>query len=313
MNLRQLRYITEIAQRELNISVAAAGLHTSQSGISKQVKLLEDELGFEIFLRSRSRLQAITPKGQRVIAYARNALEQISNISAVAASGKAATVITVATSHTQAQYVLPQVMKRFATRFPKVRISLLHGDPGQTAERVLSGEADIGVSTEDARGHKELLALQYQAYRRIVIVPREHPLLRLKRVTLKALTRYPLVTYEPQFAGHREIVRTFARSGLTPRLIVSATDADVIKTYVEQGLGIAVLSEVTFDPSRDVGLRAIPAGHLFPPARTNVLLHRRRYLHRHPYEFVQMFVPAWTRAYVQSAAASRKAGARLPV
>lgn len=306
MNLRQLRYITEITQRGLNISAVAAGLHTSQSGISKQVKLLEDELGFAIFLRSRSRLKSITPQGQRVIAYARDALEQISNIRAVAEFGRAATAITVATSHTQARYVLPEVMKRFTRRYPKLRVSLLHGDPEQTAERVLSGEADIGVSTEDARGRKELFALHYQAYRRIVIVPRDHALLRSKRITLKALTRHPLVSYEPQFAGHREVVRAFSQAGLAPRFGLSATDADVIKTYVEQGLGIAVLSEVTFDASRDMALCSIAADHLFPPARSHLLLHRRRFLHQHAYEFIRICNPDWTRTYVQRAAAGAR-------
>ncbi|MCC7083215.1 MAG: transcriptional regulator [Burkholderiales bacterium] len=270
--------------------------------MSKQLRLLEEELGFAIFRRSRSRLHSITSEGQRVLAYARNALEQISNIRAVGAAGKAATVITVATSHTQARYVLPSIMRRFAARFPRVRASLLHGDPGQTAERVLSGEADIGVSTEGTHGRKELVALQYRAFQRVVIVPRGHPLLGVQHVTLKMLARFPLVAYEPKFAGHREVVRTFASARLKPRLIVSAVDADVIKTYVEQGLGIAVLSEVTFDPARDGALGAIPAGHLFPPARTNILLHRRRYLHRHAYEFIQMFAPTWTPAYVQSLA-----------
>jgi len=302
VNLRQLRYIVEIAQRELSISEAAAALHTSQSGVSKQVKLLEEELGFAIFVRSRSRLHAITPEGLRVLAYARNALEQISNIRAVAESGRAATVITVATSHTQARYVLPSIMRRFAARLPRVRVALLHGDPGQTTERVLSGEADIGVSTEGTRGRKALIALQYKISQRVVIVPRGHPLLKAQQITLKVLTRFPLVAYEPPFAGHREVVRAFAKAGLKPRLVLSAPDADVIKTYVEQGSGIAVLSEVTFDPLRDDALRAIPAGHLFPAARTYLLLHRRRYLHQHAHEFVEMFSRTWTAAYLQELA-----------
>ena len=303
MNLRQLRYIAEIAQHDLNISAVASALHTSQSGISKQVKLLEGELGFEIFTRTRSRLRGVTPQGQRVIAYACKALEEISNIHALSEARKLPTSITIATSHTQARYVLPDIMKRFSARYPRVRVSLLHGDPGQTAELVRSGQADLGVSTENARGIKELLTLPYQRYERVVIVPRGHALLAMKRVTLKALARYPLVSYEPQYSGRRDVVKAFEKEGLAPRMPVSATDADVIKTYVEQGLGIAVLSEVTFDASRDTGLRAIPAGHLFAPATTTLLLHRQRYLHQHAYDFVEMCLPRWTKAKVQKAAA----------
>ena len=302
MNLRQLRYIAEIAQHDLNISAVAAALHTSQSGISKQVKLLESELGIEIFVRSRARLRGTTPQGRRVIDYARKALDEISNILALSDEGKRPASITIATSHTQARYVLPEIMKRFSARYPRVRISLVHGDPAQIAELVRSGRADIGVSTESARV-KDLLTLPYRSFERVVIVPRGHALLDMKRVTLKALARYPLVSYEPQYTGRRDVVKAFEKAGVTPRMPVSATDADVIKTYVEQGLGVAILSEVTFDPGREAGLRAIPAGHLFAPSTTLLLLHRKRYLHRHAYDFIELCLPKWTRAHVQEAAA----------
>lgn len=304
MNLRQLRYIAEIADRDLNISAVAAALHTSQPGISKQVRLLESELGIEIFERSRSRLKRITAEGQRVIHYARSALNEIANIHALSQARVAASTITIATSHTQARYVLPSVMKRFAAEHPKVRISVLHATPAEIAAHVRAGHADLGVSTETPRGMKELLALPYRSFERVVIVPAGHELLAMKRITLKALSRYPLVTYEPQFTGRRDIVRAFQKNGLTPRMLVSATDADVIKAYVEQGLGIAILSEVTFNASRDTALRAIPAGHLFSPSTTTLLLHRKRHLHRATYDFVEVFLPGWTRAKVQRAAAS---------
>lgn len=303
MNLRQLRYIAEIAQHDLNISAVAAALHTSQSGISKQVKLLESELGIEIFVRSRSRLRGTTPQGQRVIEYASRALEEISNIHALSEERKLPGRVTIATSHTQARYVLPAIMKRFSARYPKVRISVLHGDPAQIAELVRSGRADIGVSTESAR-LSELLTLPYRRFERVVIVPRGHALLGMKRLTLKALARYPLVSYEPQYSGRRDVVKAFEAAGITPQMTVSATDADVIKTYVEQGLGVAVLSEVTFDQTRDAGLRAIRAGHLFAASTTTLLLHRTRYLHQRAYDFVEMCLPKWTRAQVQRAAAA---------
>jgi len=305
MNLRQLRYIAEIVDRDLNISAVAAALHTSQPGISKQVRLLENELGIEIFERSRSRLKSVTAEGLRVIQYARRALDEIANIHALSQARISASTISIATSHTQARYVLPPIMKRFAAEHPKVQISVLHAHPAETVELVRSGQADIGVSTEAARGIRELLALPYRSFERVVVVPADHELLRKKRITLKTLSRYPLVTYEPQFTGRRDIVRAFQKQGLAPRMLVSATDADVIKAYVEQGLGIAVLSEVTFDASRDSGLRAIPAGHLFPPSTTTLLLHRKRHLHRATYDFVETCLPGWTRAKIQRAAAGR--------
>jgi LysR family cys regulon transcriptional activator len=306
LNLRQLRYIAEIARQDFNISTVAGALHTSQSGISKQVKLLENELGIEIFVRSRSRLSGVTAEGERVIEFARRALEEIANIHAVSrdlARPNSGT-INIATSHTQARYVLSGIMKRFAARYPKVRIRMRLGDPQQIAELVLSGQADIGVTTVTADGSKELMSLPYRSFERIVIVPHGHGLLRTKRITLKALARYPLIAYEPQFTGRRALVKAFEKEGLIPGIFVSAIDADVIKTCVEQGLGIAVVSEVTFDAKRDAALRAIRAGHLFEPSSTHLLLHRRRYLQQHAYDFIEMWVPTWTKSYVQRTAAS---------
>lgn len=305
MNLQQLRYIVEIARRDRNISVVAAALHTSQPGISKQVKLLERELGLEIFVRSRNRLAGVSAEGQRVIDCAGRALEEIANIHMVSQEHKrpSSGSIRIATSHTQARYVLADVMKRFAVRYPKVRISLRYGDPGQIPDLVHSGEVDIGVTTDTARGVKELMTLPYRRFQRVVIVPCGHELLRSKRITLKALARYPLITYEPQFMGRRDLVKAFEKAGLTPKLLVSAIDADVIKMCVEQGMGIAVLSDVAFDARRDTGLRAIPAGHLFEPSTTSLLLHRTRYLPEHAYDFIETCVPTLKKADVHRAAA----------
>jgi LysR family cys regulon transcriptional activator len=305
MNLRQLRYISEIARRDLNISTVASTLHTAQSGISKQLKLLEDELGVRIFVRARGRLSAFTEEGARIVEFANRALDEIDNLYSVSRERKrpASRTLVIATTHTQARYVLPEVLKRYASRHPTVRINLRHGDPAQIAALVAAGEADIGVTTDTGDNVKDLLALPYRKMKRVVIVPRGHPLLERKHLTLKALARYPLVTYEPQFTGRRELMRAFEREGLTPTLFVSAIDADVIKTCVEQGLGIAVLSEVTYDPERDTRLRAIAAGTLFEPSTTSVLLHRRRHLQQHGYDFVETCAPAWTKAQVQRMAA----------
>ena len=303
VNLRQLRYIVDIAERNLNISATAAALHTSQSGISKQVRLLETELGVDIFVRAGSRLSGVTAIGAKVIATARAALVEVGNIRAVSRenvrteSGR----LTIATSHTQARYLLPEIMKAFTRLHPKVGITLRHGDPGQIAELVQKGQADIGVTTDAARGPRELLAIPCRQFQRVIIVPPGHALLRSRRVTLKNVCRYPLVTYEPQFTGRWQVVEAFEKQGLTPTLVISAIDADVIKTCVEQGLGIAVLSEVTFDPRRDSGLRAIPAGHLFAPSTTSLLVHRKRHLHPHAYDFIELCAPRWNKAGRQRA------------
>jgi LysR family cys regulon transcriptional activator len=310
MNLKQLRYVVEIARRDLNISTVANVLHTAQPGISKQVRLLENELGTQIFVRSRGRLSAVTTEGARIIEFAEQALEQVDNIEAVGRERKRAPArsLIIATTHTQARYVLPEILKRFAQQHPGVRINLRHGDPAQIAALVASGNAHVGVTTDAHGTSGDLLALPYRRMRRVVIVPREHPLLKLKRLTLKELARYPLITYEPQFTGRRELMNAFAREGLTPTLFVSAIDADVIKTCVEQGLGVAVLSEVTYDPERDSRLRAISAGSLFASSTTSLLLHRRRQLPQHVYDFAETCMPAWTKARI-SAMQAREAAA----
>lgn len=296
MNLRQLRYIVDIADRGLNISATAAALHTAQSGISKQVRLLEAELGVDIFVRAGTRLSGVTAVGAKVIAAARAALVEIGNIRAVSRedvnseSGR----LTIATSHTQARYLLPEIIKAFTRLHPRVGITLRHGDPGQIAALVRKGEADIGVTTDPPRGAPELLAVPCRQFERVIIVPPGHPLLDGRRPTLKQVCRYPLVTYEPQFTGRWQVVEAFEKQGLTPTLVISAIDADVIKTCVEQGLGIAVLSEVTFDPARDTGLRAIPAGHLFAPSTTSLLVHRKRHLHPPARDFIDLCAPGRT-------------------
>jgi LysR family transcriptional regulator, cys regulon transcriptional activator len=308
MNLRQLRYISEIAQRGLNISAVASALHTSQPGISKQVRLLETELGAEIFVRSSNRLSGVTPLGQKIIGMAQNVIAEISNIRVASRDleQERSGSFVIATTHTQARYVLPEIMKRFTLRYPKVQLTLRHGDPSRISELLLSGEADIGVTTETAKHLRELLVLPCRRFQRVVIVPRGHELLNKKRLTLKLLAKYPLVTYEPAFTGRRQLEKAFEREGLKPTLVLSAIDADVIKSCVEHGLGIAVLSEVTYDKSGDFKLCALPAGHLFEPSVTNIVIHRHRYQRRYVYDFIEMCAPPWSRANVQRATALRR-------
>lgn len=302
MNLRQLQYICEIAKRDdLSISAAAAALHSNQPGISKQLKLLEDELGITIFSRGRNRLAGITQEGEQILAHAQAILNEVGSIRAIGKERMLdnAGPLVVAVTHTQARYVLPSVVKAFSKRYPKVRITMRHADPQRIAQMLASGEADLGVTTNDAPELANLVVLPVRKFNRVVVVPRAHPLTRSKRLTLKQLASHPLVTYEPAFTSREVVLHAFSKAGLEPKVVISAIDGDVIKTCVEQGLGYAVLSEVTLDPRRDTNLRALPAGHLFPPSITCIWLSRQRYVRGYTYEFIEMCAPRWTRTGVQ--------------
>lgn len=304
MNLRQVQYICEVARQRLNISAAAVALHTSQPGVSKQIKLLEAELGAQIFVRTLRRLSAITPFGEKILLSAQRIVNEISHIKAVSRDVEKNNVgtLVIATTHTQARYVLPGVMRRFTQRHPRVRLMLRHGDPAQIAQLLLAGEADLGVTTDVPKKPADLVVLPCHKFERVVVVPSRHPLLRARRLTLKLLAQYPLVSYEPAFTGRHHVLEAFEHRGLEPKVVLSAIDADVIKACVEQGFGIAVLLGITFDARRDSGLKAIPASHLFRPGTISVALHRQHYLRQYEYDFIEMFAARWNRANVQRVA-----------
>jgi LysR family cys regulon transcriptional activator len=301
MNLRQIRYIWEITKCDFNISRAAKALQTNQPGVSKQIRLLEDELGFPIFRRRRSRLSGVTSEGAKVVAMAENIVKEIANIKAISddVRQEQSAALVIAATYTQAGYVLPQIMKRFAALHPNVTITMRHADPGRIMAMVEAGQADIGVTSEDPTSTRALLALPCRRFDKVVVVPKNHPLLKKKRLTLKDLVQYPLVTYDPSFTAGRQIVEAFRNEGLAPQTVVIAIGADVIKSCVEQGLGIAVLSQVSFDAQRDINLRALKAGHLFEPSTTKILLSRDRYVRRYTYDFMELCEPRWTRSNVQ--------------
>jgi LysR family cys regulon transcriptional activator len=213
--------------------------------------------------------------------------------------------LVIAVTHTQARYVLPEVIKRFTTRYPKVRITMRHADPEKITEMLLSGAADLGVTTNDPPALRELVVLPVREFQRVVVVPRGHELLKSRRLTLKELAKHPIVTYEPAFTSREVVVRAFTKVELEPKLVISSIDADVIKTCVEQGMGIAVLSEVTIDAGRDANLATIPAGHLFGPSVTKIWLYRKHYLRRYGYEFIEMCNPRWSRSTVEHLMATR--------
>ena len=308
MKLQQLRYLVEVAQRGLNVSEAAAALYTSQPGISKQIKLLEDELGVIVFERSGKRLTAVTEPGRAVLEIADRILRDAENIRRVGeeyAGGDSGSLV-IATTHTQARYALPGVVKQFVERHPRVRLSLRQGHPTQIAEWALKGEADIAIATEALDQYPQLLMLPCYQWVHCVIAPDGHAILGEKSLSLTALARWPLITYDSAFAGRSRINKAFELAQLTPNVVLTAIDADVIKTYVSLGLGLGIIASMAFDAARDAGLQALPAEHLFGSNTTRIGLRRGNHIRRYEYEFIELFAPQLTRKAVDMAIAGAR-------
>jgi LysR family cys regulon transcriptional activator len=303
MNLQQLRFLNEIVQQGLNISGAASALYTSQPGISKQIKLLEEELGIDIFVRNGKRIVALTEPGKVVLAIAQRMLHDAGNLKQVADefhaqnSGK----LTIATTHTQARYALPPTVKQFIKRFPGVTLGLHQGNPTQIAEQVLSGEADIGIATESLALYDELVTLPCYEWNHCIIAPLKHPILAERKLTLAKIAQYPIITYDFAFTGRNKINAAFEAAGIRPDIALTAIDADVIKTYVELGLGIGILARMAFIPERDKQLRMLDAGHLFKPSTTRIAIRKNEYLRGYTYDFIELFAPHLTRGVVATA------------
>jgi len=303
MKLQQLRYICEVARHNLNLSNAAEALFTSQPGISKQIRSLEEELGVDIFVRHGKRVVAVTEPGQAILEIAQRVLKDVENLRQV---GEEFTEednghLTIATTHTQARYALPHVIQRFTKRYPGVRLSLRQGSPTQISELVTSGEADIAIATEAIELYEDLVMLPCYEWNRCVLVPPGHPLLKAKKLTLQAMAGFPIITYDFAFTGRSKMNQAFADQGLTPNVVLTAIDADVIKTYVELGLGIGIVAMMAFDPKRDTHLRAMDASHLFEPSTTRIGIRKNSYLRGYTYEFIEMFAPHLTRKVVDDA------------
>ena len=305
MNLQQLRYLCAIVDHGLNVSDAAEALFTSQPGVSKQVRQLEDELGVQVFVRTGKRLASITPAGEAVIGAARRALREIENLKLVGAEYKSEDegTLAIATTHTQARYVLPRVVRDFAQRFPKVKLELHQGNPIQVAESTARGDADVGIATEALSSFAELVTLPCYQWNRCVLVPRGHPLAQAKSLTLAALARYPIVTYDFAFTGRSQINAAFDAQGLTPNIVLTALDSDVIKTYVELGLGVGIVAQMAYDPARDGAFVKLDAAHLFAASTTRLALRRGSFLRGYIYDFIALFAPALDRAIVDAALA----------
>ena len=305
MKLQQLRYACEVARRDLNVSTAAESLHTSQPGLSRQIRALEEELGVEIFVRRGRRLTGVTEPGRAVLAIAERMLADAANLKRAGedyASRNLGT-LTIATTHTQARYALPKAVAAFKRRYPKVHLIIHQGNPTQVCAQVADGEADLCIATEQVAEHPALVALPCYQWNRCVVVPPRHALLKKQPLTLEAIAAYPIVTYDFAFANRSLVNRAFEQRGLTADVVLTAFDADVIKTYVELGLGIGIMARMAFDPRRDLHLRAIDASHLFPSSTTRLGIKRGAYLRRFAYDFIELFAPALTRDVVEKTVA----------
>ena len=302
MKLRQLRYVLEVCRQGNHISAAAEILHTSQPGISKQIQLLESELGFEVFLRKRNRVVGLTEPGREVVEIAQRILADVDNLQNIREdfTSKDGGHLTVATTHTQARYILPKVIERFVKRYPTVRLGLRQGNPTQICELVEAGEADIAIGTETTHPFPNLVMLPCFQLSRSVIAKRGHPLLKVKRLTLREIAKYPIITYDPSFSGRWKVMDAFKKEGVEPNVIFGALDADVSKTYVELGLGIAILTTVAVDPKHDMELGARDASHLFEPSTTYISLRSNSYLRKFVFDFIRDFAPQLTPEVVRA-------------
>lgn len=303
MNLQQLKYLCAIVDNGLNVSDAADALYTSQPGISKQLRQLEDELGLLVFIRQGKRLASLTPAGEVVVATARRALREIGNLKRVADEfrGEDTGVLTIATTHTQARYVLPPILSAFVARYPKVRVVLHQGNPVQVAEQTLAGDVDVGIATEAIGDYAELVALPCYRWNRGVLVRNGHPLAAIRPLTLEALAAYPIITYDFTFTGRSAINAAFASRGLEPNVVLTALDSDVIKTYVEMGMGVGIVAQMAYERARDPQFELLDASHLFAASTTRLALRKGVFLRGFVYEFITMFAAQYTRDVVDAA------------
>lgn len=303
MKLQQLRYIWEVAHHDLNVSATAQSLYTSQPGISKQIRLLEDELGVEVFSRSGKHLTRITPAGETIIEKAGEILRKVESIKQVAQefSNEKKGSLSVATTHTQARYALPDVIEGFIDRYPEVSLHMHQGSPIHISELAADGNVDFAIATEGLELFNDLIMLPCYKWNRCIVVPKGHPLANLSQVTLEDVAEHPIVTYVFGFTGRSKLDEAFMHRGLAPRVVFTATDADVIKTYVRLGLGIGIIAHMAYEEEIDDDLVAIDASHLFEQSTTMIGCRRGTFLRGYMYEFMELFAPHLTREVVEEA------------
>ena len=303
MKLQQLRYIVEVANHSLNVSATAESLYTSQPGISKQVRMLEDELGVQIFERSGKHLTQVTPAGRDILRIAQEILAKVESIKSVAGqfTNPDQGTLNISTTHTQARYALPDVIRRFIKRYPRVSLHMHQGSPSQLSDSVAKGTTDFAIATEALHLYEDLIMLPCYHWTRSMLVPKGHPLAELEHVGIADLACYPLVTYTFGFTGRSELDAAFNRAGYEPKIVFTATDADVIKTYVRLGLGVGVIASMAIDPVVDSDLVEIDGSHLFDFSTTKICFRKGIFLRTYMYDFMEYFAPHLTRDLVDRA------------
>jgi LysR family cys regulon transcriptional activator len=303
MKLQQLRYIWEVAHHDLNVSATAQSLYTSQPGISKQIRLLEDELGVEVFSRSGKHLTRITPAGEAILKTAGEILRKVESIKQVAQefSNEKKGSLALATTHTQARYALPEKIHTFIERYPEVSLHMHQGTPMQISEMAADGTVDFAIATEAMDLFSDLVMMPCYRWNRSIVVPKDHPLSKISNLTLEDVAGYPIVTYVFGFTGRSKLDEAFIAKGLAPKVVFTAADADVIKTYVRLGLGIGIIASMAHDEVLDSDLVALDASHLFESSTTKIGFRRGTFIRGYMYEFIELFAPHLTRDIVSKA------------
>ncbi|KDE38621.1 Cys regulon transcriptional activator CysB [Nitrincola lacisaponensis] len=296
MKLQQLRYIWEVARHDLNVSATAQSLYTSQPGISKQVRLLEDELGVEVFARSGKHLTRVTPAGEAILQIAGEILQKVDSIRQVAQefSDERKGSLSLATTHTQARYALPPTIHEFIKMYPDVALHMQQGTPMQISEMAADGEVDFAIATEALAHFPDLIMMPCYHWNRSVVVPKDHPLAQIGQLTLEELAKHPIVTYVFGFTGRSKLDEAFIQKGLEPKVVFTAVDSDVIKTYVRLGLGVGIIATMAVEPEQDKDLVAIDASHLFEASTTRIGFRKGTYLRGYMYDFIRLFAPHLT-------------------
>tara|TARA_R100001591_G_scaffold19480_9_gene26611 strand:- start:21381 stop:22301 length:921 start_codon:yes stop_codon:yes gene_type:complete len=293
LNFQQLRIIRETVRRNFNLTEVANHLFTSQSGVSKHIKDLEDELGVELYIRKGKRLTGLTEPGKEMLKIVERMLLDANNIKRLAEhySQQDTGKLTIATTHTQARYVLPEVITQFKQRYPKVHLKLHQGSPDEIVKMMIEGEADIGIATEALGNIPELVSFAYYHWQHAVIVPKEHPLIKQQKLTLADIAEYPIVTYHEGFTGRATIDKAFLKQHIDADIAMSALDADVIKSYVELGLGVGIVAAMAYDAERDIKLTLLDSSHLFEQNITKIAVRKGHYMRQFAYDFIQLCVP----------------------
>lgn len=313
MNFQQLRSVREAVRFGFNLTEAALALHTSQSGMSRQIRELEEELGIELFARAGKRLTRLTEPGAHVLPIIERMLMESNNLKQAGREFVAQQhgLLSVAATHSQARYAMPLAVQEFRVQFPGVKLHVHQGSPKQVAQMLLAGEVDVGIATEALGEYPQLAALPCYRWTHSIVVPPDHPLL-AQPVTLDRLASHPLITYDTGFTGRTRIDDAFSRKGMEPNIVLTAMDADVIKTYVQLGMGVGIVAGMAYEAESDTQLRAIDAGHLFGINVTKLAVRRGNYLRRYVYAFMESFAPTLTRETIDRALGIT-ADAREPV